>query len=321
MPPIHQREITKEVIRGAGITVAILAVSMIMPVFGLFGIMILPLPTLFYRMKLGRKAGSYIPIAAFIFLLLVGRELTVDLFIFSELLLLGYLIGELFDRNLSVDKTVAIASAVAAIAGLFVLLFYSHAVNKGLGDLFSDFVSSNLSVYQAIYDNMSESGSESAAMADSIAVISNIMTRVMPGLAISGILFIAWTSILLVKPILKKNDLTYPDAQPLDQWQAPEKLIWTVIGCGLLLIIPESSLRFWGINGLIVLSQIYFFQGIAIVSFYFKKKRMPPMIRWTFYTLMVLQIYVMLFVIGLGLFDLWLNVRRLNMNNNEEDLL
>jgi len=48
---------------------------------------------------------------------------------------------------------------------------------------------------------------------------------------------------------------------------------------------------------------------------------MPPMIRWTFYTLMVLQIYVMLFVIGLGLFDLWLNVRRLNMNNNEEDLL
>jgi uncharacterized protein YybS (DUF2232 family) len=56
---------------------------------------------------------------------------------------------------------------------------------------------------------------------------------------------------------------------------------------------------------------VYFFQGIAIVSYYFNKKRFPKILRIFLYTLMALQQLILLAVIGLGFFDLWINFRRL----------
>jgi uncharacterized protein YybS (DUF2232 family) len=56
---------------------------------------------------------------------------------------------------------------------------------------------------------------------------------------------------------------------------------------------------------------VYFFQGIAIVSFYFNKKRFPRVIRIFLYTLIAIQQLVLLAVIGLGFFDMWFNFRKL----------
>jgi uncharacterized protein YybS (DUF2232 family) len=56
---------------------------------------------------------------------------------------------------------------------------------------------------------------------------------------------------------------------------------------------------------------VYFFQGIAIVSFYFNKKQFPRIIRIFLYTLIAVQQLVLLAVIGLGFFDMWFNFRKL----------
>ena len=56
---------------------------------------------------------------------------------------------------------------------------------------------------------------------------------------------------------------------------------------------------------------VYFFQGIAIVSFYFNKKQFPRVIRIFLYTLIAIQQLVLLAVIGLGFFDMWFNFRKL----------
>jgi uncharacterized protein YybS (DUF2232 family) len=83
-----------------------------------------------------------------------------------------------------------------------------------------------------------------------------------------------------------------------------------VIGCALALFIPVTAMRIIGSNGLLILMMIYFFQGIAIVSFYFDKKRFPRFIRFFLYALIALQQLILLVVIGLGFFDMWVNFRR-----------
>ncbi len=93
-------------------------------------------------------------------------------------------------------------------------------------------------------------------------------------------------------------------------WKAPEVLVWGVIGCGLALFIPITALKVIGLNGLLILMTVYFFQGIAIVSFYFEKKRFPRVIRFFLYALIALQQLILLAVIGLGFFDMWVNFRR-----------
>jgi uncharacterized protein YybS (DUF2232 family) len=130
-------------------------------------------------------------------------------------------------------------------------------------------------------------------------------------------LFVTWSNLLIARPIFKIKGLYFPDFGTLNLWKAPDQLIWFLIGCGALVLIPSSSLKIAGINGLLVILMIYFFQGIAVVSFFFQKKKFPRFLRLIFYTLIAIQQIFLLFIIGLGLFDMWLNFRKLNLKNNQ----
>jgi uncharacterized protein YybS (DUF2232 family) len=64
---------------------------------------------------------------------------------------------------------------------------------------------------------------------------------------------------------------------------------------------------------------IYFFQGIAIVSFYFKKKRFPKILQGVLYGMIALQQLVLLLVIVAGFFDMWIDFRRIKKKVENED--
>ena len=61
---------------------------------------------------------------------------------------------------------------------------------------------------------------------------------------------------------------------------------------------------------------LYFFQGIAIVAYWAEKKRFPRILRVLIYTLVALQQFLLLIVIGLEFFDVWLNFRKLEPKEN-----
>jgi uncharacterized protein YybS (DUF2232 family) len=132
-------------------------------------------------------------------------------------------------------------------------------------------------------------------------------------------LFISWTNLLLSKRIFKNWNLLYPDFGSLKLWRAPEVLVWIIIGCGILLLFQNKTFKIIGLNGLLILMTIYFFQGIAIVSFYFEKKKLPRLLRFFLYSLLALQQIVLLVVIGLGFFDMWLNFRKLEHRPSEKE--
>jgi len=81
--------------------------------------------------------------------------------------------------------------------------------------------------------------------------------------------------------------------------------------------MPNKAVKMFGLNGLIVLMTIYFFGGIAIVSYFFEKKGFPRMLRFFLYSLIALQQIILLIVIGIGLFDTWLDFRKVGINRNE----
>jgi uncharacterized protein YybS (DUF2232 family) len=89
--------------------------------------------------------------------------------------------------------------------------------------------------------------------------------------------------------------------------------VWAVIGFGVLLALPVGPVKYVGINCLIVLMLIYFFQGIAVISFYFQKKKSPTFLKVFCYGLIAVQIYFLILVVGLGFFDHWINFRKLEM--------
>ncbi len=300
----------KDIVNGVLITSLIFFVSVFIPIIGFFGALIIPLPILYYRLKLGRTKGALVPVISGSILFIVIGGMFADALFFVELLLTGFILGELIELNYSIEKTILYATGAVLFSGLMGLVIYSVLSGEGIYAIVSDYVTKNLELTMVLYRNMGMS-EENIHMIDRfLAEIQPLIVQIIPAMFTASTLFVAWTNILIARPVLKRRSLAYPDFGPLNMWKAPEYLVWGVIGCGLALFLPVTTINTIGQNGLLILMTVYFFQGIAIVSFYFEKKRLPRFIRLFLYTLIAVQHLILLAVIGLGFFDVWVNFRR-----------
>jgi uncharacterized protein YybS (DUF2232 family) len=300
----------KDIVNGVLITSLIFFISVFIPIIGFFGAFFIPLPILFYRLKLGRKNGALIPVISGSILYFVIGGMSADVLFFVELLLIGFMLGELIELNYSIDKIMLYATGTVLISGFMGLVFYSVLSGEGIHAIVSDYVTKNLDLTMVLYQNMGMSEENIHLIDRFLAELQPLIVQILPAMVTASTLFVAWTNILIARPVLKRRSLSYPDFGPLNMWKAPEYLVWGVIACGLALFLPGSAINAIGQNGLLILMTVYFFQGIAIVSFYFEKKRFPRFVRFFLYTLIAVQHLILLAVIGLGFFDMWVNFRK-----------
>lgn len=315
-PQTDNGSVTKELATGTVITLVIFTVTSYLPILGFFCALFIPLPTLFYRSKLGRNTGVIVPATALFVMAVVLGGFAVDLVFFLELLLLGFMLGEFLAMNLSVEKTILYTCSAVIVNGFFGLVIYSNVSNTGISVLVSDYIAKNLELTMVLYESMGVSDESLVQLSNSLEQIHYVLVRIVPAMVIGSTLFVAWINLLLARGILTAKGVFFPDFGRLNHWKAPDALVWLFIGCGGMLLMPGNSLKMLGLNGLLILLTVYFLQGIAVVSYYFEKKRFPRALRLFLYTLIALQQFILLLIIGLGLFDIWLNFRKLKTNKN-----
>ncbi|MDM8540632.1 YybS family protein [Desulfococcaceae bacterium HSG9] len=310
-----QSAIHKDIVNGIAITCCILAVSVFIPLLGFPCALFIPLPILFYRQKLGRQQGGLMLLLIFTAMGVILGGISFDLLFFGGLVLVGFTLSELFEMNLSIEKTIGLACGVTVGIGFALLIIYINFSSSDFTSLISEYVDLNLKLTMALYKNMGMSDANVQALANSLDMIKYVLIRIIPALVVAATLFVAWINVLLAKPLLKRKKMPFPDFGTLNTWQAPEYLIWAAIGCALLLFFPDKGFKMIGANGILVLMTIYFFQGIAITAYFFEKKNLPRAFRFFFYTLITIQQFILLLVIGIGFFDMWLNLRKLKKLN------
>ena len=301
----------KDIANGVLITSLIFAVSILIPVLGFFCTLFIPLPTLYYRIKLGRTTSVIIPVLGFIIMVVVMQGFSMDVIFLAELLLVGFILGELLASRFSIDKTMLYACSAVLMSGIIGLFVYGIVSGKDLISMLSQYVAQNIELSLVLYESLGMSEENLRLIQDSLDKIQYILVGIIPGLTITSTLLVIWINMLLSKVLLKGRFPYHSDYEKLNQWQAPDYLVWALIGCGLLILLPSSATRMIGLNVLLILMTIYFFQGMAIVSFYFEKKQVPRLFRILLYTLIALQQLALIAVIGIGLFDMWVNFRKL----------
>lgn len=317
MSQTGRETLSREVFKGLGIILLIFAISLYFPIIGFLCSLLIPLPVLFFRAKLGRKPSAFLSIAAAVAMTAAIGGVTGDIVLFSGLMLLGFTLGELFETGLSVEKTVGLSTAVVLGAGFIVLLAYSAVLQTGMFTLVSDYVAANVQLTLAFYQSMGMSEENLQMISGAMENLRYILIRISPAIGIASTLLISWSTLLLARPLLKASRLRVPDFGTLNRWRAPENLVWLAIVSGLAAVTPVDGLVFIGINGLIVSGTIYFFNGIAIVSYYFEAKNFSRPARICLYGLIALQQFLLIVIVGLGFFDLWLNFRKLEIKKND----
>jgi len=294
-------------------------VSVSVPILGFFGLLLLPTPIIFYRIKLGRKSVGIIVFSSLLIMILLVGNLGVDLFFLAALMGLGYFIGEGINKKIPAEKNILYATGLILLASIGSVTIYGNISNVGAIGVISEYIAKNFELTISFYKEMGVPDETIRSLSEAQKEIRQILIRILPALLTAGLLLIGWMNFLLARVILKRKNMLVLENAPLSTWKAPENLVWGIIGSIFLLLMPSIVLKTIGINGLIILMTVYFFQGIAIVSFYLEKKNVPFPMRVLFYGLIAIQQIFALIVIGLGLFDVWINFRRIGINNNNQE--
>lgn len=301
----------KTILIGIALISAACILSTAVPVLGFFCFILLPLPMMIYRIRLGRKDGGIVAAAGLAVVAFYSGGIGTNIYFLAGMTGLGFFLGEFTEKHLPVERVIGVAAGILWGAGFFALLLYGNLSGSNIVTVVTNYVDKYLIATMTLYRDMGMPDEVIAELAGAMNDIRDMLVAILPGMFAATLLVVGWINTLMARLIFKaKNVIIISDA-PLNTWKTPDGLVWFLIGCAGLILMPGEVLKIIGINVLIVLMTIYFFQGIAIVSFYFNKKRIPVFLRVIFYAVIVVQQILLMMVVGLGFFDAWFNFRRI----------
>jgi len=302
----------KTIAGGVIICIGLMVLAANVPVIGSLGALLLPLAVLFFRLKLGPGKGLVVPVVAGALLAVSGAQATADALVMAALMVLGYALGHLLAGNWPITATVAGACAASMGLAAGMLAIASAGQEGGLVAMLDAQVGEHLAMALALYRGICMEEDHLRVLTDNIDLIRFVVGRLLPGLAAMAALVSSWFTLLMADPLLSRTAMATPAIGHLRYWKAPEPLVWGAIACGALLLLPLRDLKLFGLNGIVVLMTVYFFQGMAIVAFYFEKKGLPRLLRGALYSLIALQQLLILLIVVAGFFDIWFNFRKLD---------
>jgi len=302
----------KDILTGILLCMLIIAIMYILPLIGVFAWMFLPLPVLFYRLKTGRNGGGIIMVTSLAVLILLTSNFAFNTLYFGSLLMTGFFLGECIEKHLSIEKIMLYTGLAVLGIGVAILLIYSLTYTQGIEHLISNYVTRYQTLSSQLFSESAQLYPDMKVDTQMLEKAGSVFVMIFPGIFINSYLTMVWLNILLIKKLLLKKGIHVTSIENLNQWKAPDYLVFGVIGLSILIFLPVDALKFIAVNCLIILMFVYFFQGIAVVSFFFQKKSAPSALRFFFYILIAIQPLFMFLVIGLGLFDTWINFRKLD---------
>ena len=277
---------------------------------------LVPLPVFYYLVRLGKKEGSILIRNAILIsgaaALIIG---SLPLLVFSLTLVpLGIAFSlALFNRISPVEAGLKGSLVLAVVWILFWTMFgFVHGTNPytSLLNELDQGLSSGFALYQ---ENAELDPETQETIRHAIELLRNYIPQILPALLISVVLSTTWLNLALGNWLLKNQAASLTPWPAYKDWKLPDTLVWGIIAGAALLILLPAPLSILGLNIVIILGTLFFFQGLAIVSSLFFKWSVPRPIRLLIYGLIFIQTYGIILLSLVGIADVWADFRKLNL--------
>lgn len=206
--------------------------------------------------------------------------------------------------------SVTAATLAAVTAALMVWAGSPGALARQLHNA----VAAAMSNSASLYEKLGMSRAESKQISDRVLEVTAQMAPALG--AMLGALTVL-VNLGLVSRWLGKEKLGFQLFSGLVTWRTPEWLIWLLLATGFGMFIPVPQARIAAANGFVLLASVYFCQGLAIVAYYLQMLAMPRIVRGTIYVIALLQPVLAALVCLAGVFDMWIDFRRLKPPSQE----
>jgi len=310
-------------IRSIVSTILLVFLILILPgiQWSLFGWLHVLLPLLSFSLlsKFGFHVGNKLLLSAlavvFIVFLVLQR---LDFFFLSlSLLPVGYVLFYSVGRKDS--PAISGLKGTLTLAGCWFIAFTGFSIGSEVS-FYSQLINTlDAGISEALqyYRMSTDISSETQLLLESTLLqMKIIIPIIMPAMLGSFVLLITWFTMVAGNKLILRLCGRAP-WEHYRNWQLPDKLIWGIILLGALTLISAFPIRKIGINGLILLSIVYCFQGLAIGVYFMYKWNIPLVFRVFFYVMIVFQSFGTVLLLFLGIADIWFNFRKIGVTTED----
>lgn len=295
-----------DIVKGASATLALFAAYTMLMLLGPLAGIFAPFPALFYTLKSGRWVGITIILltaVAVYFVSPVGA-----LLYFLQCGIFSFLLAEFLSVGKGAAKTVFLTIALELLIISACVATYSLWRGIDPNVLVVKEINSIVLQTGSFYQKSGIEGADLDMLRQSLKEAADFIAKTYPALLIVSLAAIACANVQLLKKAahLLPKRLYLGDFR---QYKNPELLIWLPIAAGFSMLMQNDIVNSISLNILVVTLSLYFVQGMSIFVYFFERFRVPRLLRFLFYFLLIVQPYLLIAVAGFGLFDLWCNFR------------
>jgi len=217
-------------------------------------------------------------------------------------------------RRQSPFEVIVLAASAATLAALSVALLIWAGSPVALATEIRNTLALATSHVNEFYQKLGLSLADSQGLN---ARVLDMTVSLIPGLGAVAAAAMVLLNLALTWRWLGRSGLGYQLFGGLTKWRAPEWVIWLLLATGFGLFLPTAGLKLAAGNGFLFVSAIYFCQGLAIMAYYFRVLSMPMVARGMIYLITLIQPVLAALVCLAGVFDMWIDFRRLKPPSQE----
>lgn len=303
----------RDVLIPYGIFLVIILVTFIAPPLGMFVGMFTPVPLILVYLQRGKVTGLLTITSVGVALwFLVGPQLAITFM--AAYGLMAAAMAESTRLSFSFEKIILISTLAPAVLTLLVLFAGLSGEDgpsmKALENTFRVTAESYIQILE-------ESGETPENLKDFRKSVENSIptaARIFPSFILISTLAGAVINFLAVRFLwLRFYSREYFEGMDVSRWMLPDVMIWVLIASiGSMFFGPDIS-QMAGMNLTIILLFLYFFQGLSVVTHIFKTKGFPKWVWAIVFLLILLNPMFFGLVLGMGLFDIWVDFRKIRV--------
>jgi len=232
-------------------------------------------------------------------------------FLVFTYLISSMICGELIRRERPPEQVVLGGIFPSVVSGISLWFIQAYQRHQNPVSYFRDITLQNLNETVRYYEKIGMDRETIEFLKNNLNDVARWFLNLFPGIYLAGVTMMIFLNYLLIRFLLVRLEKQEMVSQSLTLWHPPDSMVWGLIGAGFLILFPPSLLKILGGNLMMLFCLLYFFQGLALVADYYKRKNVRMFWRNLSYLMLLVWPLLGMIVAFFGLFDIWIDFRKI----------
>ena len=278
-----------------------------------------PFPLVFIFLQRGKQVALVLMSLIFgVLWFLVGQDQA--LLFMAEYAVIALVLGEMIQGRYPGDWCIGVSSLVSAGVSIILLVALLGNQETTVQDFFEKQIRAHFVQSIETFESVEKNKAEIAELKAFVDKTVGGFASAYPAFVFVGSLISAIANYALLRIVwgrIYSSELFSEGT--FAEWICPENFIWGFIAASAAWFLGHGIIADVGLNLFVVILVIYFAQGMSIVIHFFRTRKVPVFLWFIFFILIFAQPILIGLIAGLGVFDIWLDFRKIrNSLPNEE---